>query len=174
MKKPFLRISLAVVTLFACNELCFAAPPADLASISGAEPSIDSAASYPDAPSAVEKPSSPDDGSQQVHSRMTEPAMKNNEFRTADSNYVGVMGMMFASSIVAVEMTHRCIEAHTCSFVPVPLRSRGALYGIGIPAEAGVAYLSYKLKQHGHRWWFVPALAVTAANTYVAYHSSQR
>jgi hypothetical protein len=79
---------------------------------------------------------------------------------------------MFAASIANVEKTNACLQQHTCSFVSSPFRSRAALYGAGIPAEVGVAYVGYRLKEHRRRWWFVPAAAVTAANAYVAYHSA--
>jgi hypothetical protein len=175
MNKTLLRISLAGTMLLACSQLGLAVPQNGWAASNGAEPSIaEAASSYPDAPSAVKTSGAPDKGSKQARSRTSEPAMRGGVSRALDGKYVVVMSTMFASSIVNVEKTNKCLEERTCSFVPVVFRSRGALYGVGISAEVGVAYLSYKLKEHGHRWWFVPAMVVTAANTYVAYRFSQR
>ncbi len=193
MNKVCLHISLAVAVLLASSRLGFAAPqngletndlatnglatnrPATkgLATSAEAESSpAPAASSYPDAPSAVKPPG--EMGAEQAGFRAPAPAATGGLSRAIDGKYMIAMSAMFASSIANVEETNSCLEQHTCSFVPVAFRSRWALYGAGIPAELGFAYLSYKLKEHRHRWWFVPAMVVTGANSYVAYHSATR
>ena len=173
MSTAFFRVSLAVTVLLALGQ--FGLAQNGSSTRKGPQPSVTEAASdYPDAPSTVKTSGEQGSGYEEARSQKPEPAMGGGVMPTADKEYVGVMSAMFAASIVNIEQTHRCLQQHTCSFVPVPVRSRAALYGAGIPAEVGIAYVSYKLKEHGHRWWFVPAALVTAANTYVAFHSSQR
>jgi len=183
MNKACLRISLAIAGLLASSQLGFAGPQNGLAANSlamsgptaaaGAESSpAPAASSYPDAPSAVNTTGAPDSGAEQAAFRAPTPAATGGLNRAIDAEYIAVMITMFVASIVNVEKTNTCLEQHTCSFVPVAFRSRGALYGTGIPAELGIAYLSYKLKEHRHRWWFVPAMVMTGGNSFVAYHSA--
>jgi hypothetical protein len=91
-----------------------------------------------------------------------------------DWKYSSLTGAMFAASVANAEMTHRCMAQKTCNFVPSALSSRVAMYGIGIPADFAVAYVSYRLKK-GHNWfWIVPEAMITGANLYVAAHSWNR
>ena len=91
-----------------------------------------------------------------------------------DWKYSSLTGAMFGASVVNAELTQRCMAEKTCNFVPSALSSRAAMYGIGIPADFAVAYMSYRLKK-GHNWfWIVPEAMVTGANFYVAAHSWRR
>jgi hypothetical protein len=95
----------------------------------------------------------------------------------ADRNYFMVTGAMFSASVVNAELTMHCLDRHaSCNDVPNTLSRRMALYGIGIPADLGVAYLTYYMKRKHSHIWYVPAACVTAANLffgYRAYHWSQ-
>jgi len=76
---------------------------------------------------------------------------------------------MFGASIANAELTMHCFGQHSsCNDVPNLLSRRVALYGIGIPADFGVAYLTYRLKRKHNRMWYVPAAAVTGANLFFA------
>jgi hypothetical protein len=92
----------------------------------------------------------------------------------ADRNYLAVTGTMFAASIFDAELTMRCLEQKTCSYLPTSLRSRTALYGIGIPADLGVSYLTYYMKKKHSRIWYMPSALVTVANIYVGVHAYRR
>jgi len=86
----------------------------------------------------------------------------------ADRKYLALTGTMFAASITNAELTLRCLNKHTsCNDVPSSLRSRVDLYGIGIPADLGIAYLTYYMKRKHSRIWYVPAAGVTAANIFL-------
>lgn len=74
---------------------------------------------------------------------------------------------LVAASIGNAETLHRCTH---CTFFPAEMQRRGVTYGIGLPLDVATAYMTYKLREHGHRWWFVPAAALTLANGYVAVH----
>jgi hypothetical protein len=84
----------------------------------------------------------------------------------ADRKYWAITGAMFSASVANAELTLRCLKQHPCNDVPSSLHSRVALYGIGIPADLGVAYLTYYMKKKHSRVWYVPAALVTAANVY--------
>ncbi len=94
------------------------------------------------------------------------------DFKVANWPYRTLTGAMIASSLTSVDLTQRCLHAGACSFVPEVFRSRAAMYGAGLPAAAGVSYLSYYLKRKGYRWWFVPAALVTAGNVVVSTHAA--
>jgi hypothetical protein len=178
MNQTCLRISLAVLVLLASSQLGSAMPQNSLAMNGPATAAAresspaPAASSYPDAPSALTTPGVAETGAEQPRLREAAPAAKGGLNRAIDGKYVVVMSAMFAASIVNVEKTNTCLEQHTCAFVPEAFRSRGALYGAGIPAEVGIAYLGYKLKEHRHRWWLLPAMVVTGGNSFVAYHSA--
>jgi hypothetical protein len=95
----------------------------------------------------------------------------------ADWKYLTLTGAMFSASTANAELTLRCLNKHpSCNDVPPSLHSRVALYGIGIPADLGVAYLTYYMKRKHSHIWYVPAAAVTAANVFLsirAYRWSQ-
>jgi len=92
----------------------------------------------------------------------------------SDARFWAANGAMFSSSVVNVELASRCLAEKTCSAIPGPFQSRAAMYGVGLPAEFAVSYLSYSLKRKGYRWWMVPMTAVTGANAFVAYHWANR
>jgi hypothetical protein len=87
----------------------------------------------------------------------------------ADRNYLALTGGMFGASIANAELTIRCLQVHaSCNDVPSSLQSRAALYGIGIPADFGIAYLTYHMKKKHSRIWYLPAASVTVANVFLS------
>lgn len=141
----------------------------------------------PDTPSATqsastleEAPPLPGSLAHRRQHRAGAPAPAAGALLRADSNiatrpYWILTGAMFASSVVNAEYASRCVQQKgNCTSIPEALRSRPALYGIGLPTEVGISYLTYYLKARGHRWWFVPAAALTVGNTFVAAHWAHR
>ena len=94
--------------------------------------------------------------------------------RTADKKFWGFTTAMFGASIADAELTQRCQAIGTCSYVPTSLRSRKAMYGIGIPADIGIMYLTYHMKKKHSSLWYLPSALVTGANLYVAMHAYHR
>jgi hypothetical protein len=92
----------------------------------------------------------------------------------ADWKYLSLTGGMFGASVANAEWTQRCLQEKTCKFVPSAFSSRPAMYGVGIPADFGIAYLSYRLKKSHNWFWIVPEAAVTGANLFVGIHSWRR
>jgi hypothetical protein len=137
----------------------------------------------PDAPSATKPDASTADPSAPAAS----PAIKRESHGTpvaaqggplwidrsvADRTYLALTGGMFGASIANAELTVHCLSRHaSCNDVPSSLQSRAAIYGIGIPADLGVAYLTYCLKRKHNHIWYVPAAAVTGANLFFAYRA---
>ena len=137
----------------------------------------------PDAPSATK----PDASTADPSSPAASPAIKRESHgapvaaqggplwvdRTvADRTYLALTGGMFGASVANAELTINCLSRHaSCNDVPPSLQSRAAIYGLGIPADMGVAYLTYCLKRKHNHIWFVPAAAVTGANLFFAYRA---
>ncbi len=87
--------------------------------------------------------------------------------RVMNWSYWTVNGALVGASVADVQALYNCPN---CTFVPSAFHRPGLLYGAGIPADILVMYLGYHLKKNGHRWWPVPAAALTVANAYLAYH----
>jgi hypothetical protein len=80
---------------------------------------------------------------------------------------------LIASSVFNAEMILRC-EPEACQAVPAVLRSRGSIYGIAIPADIGVAYISNRLRRTRYdRMWYVPMLVGTVGNVVYGAHAAQ-
>jgi len=78
-------------------------------------------------------------------------------------------GGMFGASIANAELTLRCLNKHaSCNDVPPSLQSRLGVYGVGIPADFGIAYLSYYMKKKHSHMWYVPTAVVAGANIFLA------
>jgi len=82
-----------------------------------------------------------------------------------------LQALMFGSTIAAIETTQNCIQAGACTAVPTQFRARSAMYNAGIPLAAGFAILSYEMKKHRSRWWFVPPAMIIAAEGIVTAHA---
>lgn len=129
----------------------------------------------PDAPSAtMPDPSSGEAASPTVKRDVSQgapPAAKGGPLgvdrNVADRNYLLLTGGMFGASVANAELALHCLHVHaSCNDVPPSLRSRAALYGIGIPADLGIAYLTYYMKRKHNHIWYVPAALVTGANIF--------
>jgi len=109
-------------------------------------------------------------------SRPPTPAARGrwSELHAADAKLWGMTGLLGSSSIANVELSLRCTWQHSCAYVPVPLRRRAALYGIGLPTDGGLSYLTLRMKASRSRFWWVPDALATAANAYVGVHAAHR
>lgn len=86
----------------------------------------------------------------------------------ADRNYLLFTGAMFGSSIMNAELTVRCLDKHpACNDIPQALKSRAALYGIGIPADLAISYLTYYMKKKHSHIWYAPSALITGANVFL-------
>jgi len=143
---------------------------------------VDAESGLPDAPSAAKSDDSsapepaavPDPpirrGSEGAPAAATGPSLEG----VADRHYWAFTSAMLGASVFDAELTQRCQQENTCSYVPSSLRSRAAMYGIGLPADFAVAYLTYHMKAKREHLWYVPSALVTAANVYVGIHAYRR
>jgi hypothetical protein len=95
------------------------------------------------------------------------PAEKRTGPKVLNWTYWTVNGALVGSTVAAAQTLTDCSN---CTYVPSTLHRPGLLYGAGLPAATIVMYLGYHLKKNNHRWWYVPAVAFTATNAFLAYH----
>ena len=125
----------------------------------------------PDAPSAQVSAGPTGDSYSATSSNLLPNASKAKSEHAAGSTFWIVTSIAFASSAANVEVISRCAPT-SCQSIPPAIRSRGALYGIAIPATAGVSYLGYRMKRDGNKWWFLPATILIQGNFIYAAHSA--
>ncbi len=137
-----------------------------------------SSAALPDAPSATTPDASnagsstPSPGVRNESRNGAPPAAVGGRLgvdrSVADRHYFLFTGAMFGSSVVNAELTVRCLNKHaSCNDVPRALQSRAALYGIGIPADLAISYLTYYMKRKHSHIWYAPSALVTGANVFL-------
>lgn len=129
----------------------------------------------PDAPSAVQRADFLRDAGQFKRSGGTPVAATGGLYINAgvmNWSYWTVNAAMLTSSLVSVDLTHKCLEADACTLLPDVFRRRRVMYGGGLPAIAAVSYLGYYLKNKHHSWWFVPAALITAGNVVISTHAA--
>jgi hypothetical protein len=91
--------------------------------------------------------------------------------RASQIEFWSLQGIMLGTTIAAINTTHNCLQAGSCTAIPDFLQSRTALYNVGLPMAAGCAILSYEMKKHGSRWWFLPSAVATGAAGLLTVHS---
>ena len=123
--------------------------------------------SLPDAPSAVAARQTAEEPAQPPRATPLAPAKA-----TIDPLFLVANGFLLGSTIANAEMIAEC-RPSACQTVPDAIRSRPALYGIGIPASLGISYISYRLRRSGTRLWIVPVALFTAGNIVYAAHAAQ-
>jgi hypothetical protein len=123
--------------------------------------------SLPDAPSAVAAPQT-DQGAPVTAKGGMQGASTN---ESVGVPFVAANAILLGSTIANAEMITRC-QPSACSSVPDAIRTRGALYAIGIPASVGITYISYRIKRGGSRWWIVPVAVFAAGNAVYAVHAA--
>jgi hypothetical protein len=134
--------------------------------------------SLPDAPSAVQSDQPTESNGWSKHKSSGAPAAAAGasvlyfDAKVANWPYWVVNGAMVSSSLFAIDLTHKCLAAGACSFVPDAFRRRRVMFEAGLPAVVAVSYLSYYLKDRHLRWWFVPAAVVVTGNIIVSAHAA--
>ena len=100
-----------------------------------------------------------------------ESSSKKSLWANSNLTYWALQGLMFASVVATVETTHNCMDAGSCTGVPDPLKSRTAMYSLGVPVAVGLSILGYELKKHGNRFWYLPSVLVIGGDTVLTVHS---
>jgi hypothetical protein len=123
--------------------------------------------SLPDAPSAIAEQQAAEETSQTPRTSPLSPTKP-----SLDPVFLVANGFLLGSTIANAEMIAQC-RPSACQAVPDAIRSRPALYGIGIPASLGVSYISYRLRRSGTKLWILPVALFTAGNIVYAAHAAQ-
>ncbi|HWR14414.1 MAG TPA: hypothetical protein VN577_06280 [Terriglobales bacterium] len=80
--------------------------------------------------------------------------------RVIDKKFVALHALAMGLTIADIERTQSCLGNRTCRELnPLSPVSRTGMYAVNVPLNAGLMYLSYRLKASGKRtWWIVPAV----------------
>ncbi len=80
--------------------------------------------------------------------------------RTADSKFFWLNGIQLGMAVFDVEMTQRCIANHHCREAnPVMPSSQGGQLSINLALVAYSSGISYWLKKHNSKVWWLPPSA---------------
>ncbi len=87
------------------------------------------------------------------------------EKKVVDKKFLAVTGIATALTVMDFEMTQHCLGNHTCrESDPLMPTSRAGMYASSAPVNAALYYWSYKLKQRGKSYWWVPTAAAIASH----------
>lgn len=88
-------------------------------------------------------------------------AVPHNSWRGFSALTAAATALTFAD----IELSQACLQQGTCTEAnPLLPRSRRAAYGIEIPVTAAATLLSYRMKKHQQkRWWLPPVRSGTRA-----------
>ena len=71
----------------------------------------------------------------------------------------------FASLVADIELTQACLRARTCrEGNPLVPTRRGRVYALQLSTHTAIAYLGWRLRKGGARWWWFPQASITAAH----------
>jgi hypothetical protein len=94
--------------------------------------------------------------------------------RTRDLRYWADTGVVFGSNVAAIELLQSCLANKVCYQVPPRMRSRAAMYGVGLSMATGVSFVTYYMKKRGNRWWLVPGTLATTFNLVFVVGAAER
>jgi hypothetical protein len=85
--------------------------------------------------------------------------------RVVDRKFVAMSALAMGLTIADIESTQHCIGNGSCRELnPLMPTSRAGMYAVNIPVNAGLMYLSYRLKASGHKTWWIAPLAISGAH----------
>ena len=85
--------------------------------------------------------------------------------KVVDKKFLLLAGLATASTIVDFEMTQSCMARHVCvESDPLVPTNHAAMYASSMPVNAALFYWSYKLKQKGKSYWWIPTAASLASH----------
>ena len=97
--------------------------------------------------------------------------------KTADKKFWIVNSIMIGSTVYDIESTYFALDrCKNCREYNPLMRlfveaGRPAIYAIQGSIDAGVIYVSYKMKKKGHKLWYVLPAIVTVAHTIAGTHN---
>jgi hypothetical protein len=95
--------------------------------------------------------------------RPVEPIKKHS--RVIDAKFVSMSALAMGLTIADIESTQHCIGNGTCREMnPLMPHSRAGMYAVNVPVNAGLMYLSYRLKASGNKSWWIAPLAISGSH----------
>ena len=71
----------------------------------------------------------------------------------------------FSLMVADVELTQSCLRRQLCrEGNPLVPTGRAKIYAMQIPITAGIAYLSWRWRKGGRRYWWMPQVGISAAH----------
>jgi len=85
--------------------------------------------------------------------------------RVVDKKFIGMSALAMGLTIADIENTQHCLNQGTCRELnPMMPRSRAGMYAVNLPVNAGLMYLSYRLKASGKKTWWIAPLAISGSH----------
>ena len=82
-----------------------------------------------------------------------------------DTKFIAMSAVSMALTIADIERTQHCLRRSSCvELDPLLPRSRAGMYAVNIPVNAGLMYLSYRLKASGRKTWWIAPLSISAGH----------
>jgi hypothetical protein len=98
-------------------------------------------------------------------SPLVSPLGPQKRHKVLDRNFLLLMGVGTALTIVDFEMTQSCLARRVCREAnPVVPTSRAGMYATNIPLNAALYYWSYRRKASGKRLWWVAPLTIVGSH----------
>jgi hypothetical protein len=80
--------------------------------------------------------------------------------KVVDTNFLLLNSQHLILALADIEMSQRCIDAHTCTEAnPLMPNSLAAKFGVNLAVFANATFGSYYLKKHGSRYWWLPPVS---------------
>lgn len=93
------------------------------------------------------------------------PCFAQNHERVIDVPYLAWNAVSFGSAMADVALTQRCIKMDRCHEAnPLMAGSAGRQYAISLGIAGAGAFISYKMKQHNSRAWYLVPMVNTAGH----------
>jgi hypothetical protein len=145
---------LLLIAVLLCTAVAFAADPPDAPSATKAA-LLHSPAEFNASPVSFDV--------REFTTAMVERPIENK--KVVDKKFMVLAGIATGLTIADFEMTQSCMARHLCVETdPLMPTSRAGMYASSAPVNAGLTYLSYRLKARGKRYWWVPMAAIVASH----------
>lgn len=82
-----------------------------------------------------------------------------------DKKFATMSVVSMALTIADIERTQSCLHKNRCEELdPLLPHSRAGMYAVNLPVNAGLMYLSYRLKASGRKTWWIAPLGISAGH----------
>ena len=83
----------------------------------------------------------------------------------ADKKFIAMSALTMGLTVADIERTQHCLGEKTCQELnPMLPHSRAGMYAVNLPINAAAMFLSYHLKESGHKTWWIAPLVVSGSH----------